>query len=63
MTKGNKIVLIKEITVKDRIYLSELPLNKNFFDSGLKRISNSHNTSRIEQLYKDANEKNANYIS
>ena len=63
MTKGNKIALIREIIGKDRIYLSELPLKKNFFDHGLKRILNSHNTARIEQLYKDSNEKNANYIA
>ena len=63
MTKGNKIPLIKEITGKDRFNLSELPLKKKFFDHGLKRISNSHNTARIEQLYKDLHEKNANYIA
>ena len=61
MTKGDKIALIKKITGKDRIYLSELPLKKNFFNHGLKRISNSHNTAIIEKLYKDANEKNANH--
>jgi len=62
MIKGNKAALITGITGQDGSYLAELLLKKGYEVHGLKRRSSSFNTSRIDHLYQDPHEKNANFF-
>ena len=62
MVKGNKVALITGITGQDGSYLAELLLEKGYEVHGLKRRSSSFNTSRIDHLYQDPHEKDANFI-
>ena len=62
MTKNNKVALITGITGQDGSYLAELLLEKGYEVHGLKRRSSSFNTSRIDHLYQDPHESNANFI-
>ena len=62
MSKANKVALITGITGQDGSYLAELLLEKGYEVHGLKRRASSFNTSRIDHLYQDPHEKNANFI-
>jgi GDPmannose 4,6-dehydratase len=56
-----KKALIFGITGQDGSYLAELLLKKNYIVNGVKRRSSSINTSRIDHIYQDPNEKNYNF--
>tara|TARA_B110000003_G_scaffold29414_1_gene27698 strand:- start:425 stop:1465 length:1041 start_codon:yes stop_codon:yes gene_type:complete len=56
-----KKALIFGVTGQDGSYLSEFLIKKNYEVHGVKRRSSSFNTSRIDHLYKDRNEKNINF--
>tara|TARA_Y100001978_G_scaffold194883_1_gene202478 strand:+ start:111 stop:1229 length:1119 start_codon:yes stop_codon:yes gene_type:complete len=62
MVKKNKVALITGITGQDGSYLAELLLEKGYVVHGLKRRSSSFNTSRIDHLYQDPHEKDANFF-
>ncbi|RPG57643.1 MAG: GDP-mannose 4,6-dehydratase [Flavobacteriales bacterium TMED235] len=62
MNRLDKVALITGITGQDGSYLAELLLKKNYVVHGLKRRSSSFNTSRIDHLYQDPHEKNANFF-
>ncbi len=53
-----KVALIFGVTGQDGSYLSELLLKKNYIVHGVKRRSSSINTSRIDHIYQDPNERN-----
>ena len=57
-----KKALITGITGQDGSYLAEFLLNKGYQVHGIKRRSSSINTSRIDHLYQDPNEKNLKLI-
>ena len=57
----NKVALIFGITGQDGSYLAEILLKKNYIVHGVKRRSSSLNTSRIDHIYQDPNEKNYNF--
>ena len=57
-----KKALIYGITGQDGSYLSELLLKKKYEVHGVKRRSSSLNTSRIDHLYQDPQQKNKNFI-
>jgi len=57
----NKKAIIFGITGQDGSYLAELLIKKNYEVHGVKRRSSSFNTSRIDHLYKDPNEKKNNF--
>jgi GDPmannose 4,6-dehydratase len=52
--------LITGITGQDGSYLAELLLDKGYEVHGIKRRSSSFNTERIDHLYKDPHESDAN---
>lgn len=54
-----KKALITGITGQDGSYLAEILLNKGYEVHGIKRRSSSFNTQRIDHLYKDFHDKNA----
>ncbi|HET7116734.1 MAG TPA: GDP-mannose 4,6-dehydratase [Hanamia sp.] len=56
-----KTALITGITGQDGAYLAELLLSKGYFVHGLKRRSSLINTYRIDHLYVDPHENNANF--
>ena len=58
----NKVALITGVTGQDGSYLAELLLNKGYVVHGIKRRSSSFNTSRIDHLYQDPHENDANFI-
>ena len=62
MIKSNKVALITGVTGQDGSYLAELLLRKGYEVHGLKRRSSSFNTSRIDHLYQDPHEKDANFF-
>ncbi len=62
MDKKSKVALITGVTGQDGSYLAELLLEKGYIVHGLKRRSSSFNTSRIDHLYQDPHESNANFI-
>ena len=62
MVKKNKVALITGVTGQDGSYLAELLLKKDYEVHGIKRRSSSFNTSRIDHLYQDPHEKDANFI-
>ncbi|MEO9070471.1 MAG: GDP-mannose 4,6-dehydratase [Ginsengibacter sp.] len=55
-----KTALITGITGQDGAYLAELLLSKGYFVHGVKRRSSLINTYRIDHLYVDPHENNAN---
>ncbi len=57
-----KIALITGITGQDGSYLAEFLLEKNYEVHGIKRRSSSFNTSRIDHIYKDPQNKKNNFI-
>ena len=58
MTVTKKIALITGITGQDGSYLAELLLDKGYEVHGIKRISSSFNTGRLDHLYQDPHDKN-----
>ena len=56
----HKTALITGITGQDGSYLCELLLSKGYKVIGLRRRSSSFNTGRIDHLYKDPHDPNAN---
>jgi GDPmannose 4,6-dehydratase len=56
-----KSALITGITGQDGAYLAELLLSKGYFVHGVKRRSSLINTYRIDHLYVDPHENNANF--
>ena len=62
MDKKSKVALITGVTGQDGSYLVELLLEKGYIVHGLKRRSSSFNTARIDHLYQDPHEANANFI-
>ncbi|HUZ58019.1 MAG TPA: GDP-mannose 4,6-dehydratase [Hanamia sp.] len=56
-----KTALITGITGQDGAYLAELLLGKGYFVHGVKRRSSLINTYRIDHLYVDPHENNANF--
>ena len=62
MTNTKKIALITGITGQDGSYLAELLLEKDYEVHGIKRRSSNFNTQRIEHLYQDPHDPDANLI-
>lgn len=56
-----KTALISGITGQDGAYLAELLLNKGYTVHGIKRRSSLINTYRVDHLYVDPHEENANF--
>ena len=61
--KINNVALITGITGQDGSYLAEFLLEKGYEVHGIKRLSSSFNTSRIDYPYKDPHEKKSRFIS
>ncbi|MBT3072157.1 GDP-mannose 4,6-dehydratase [Rhodomicrobium sp. Az07] len=57
-----KVALITGVTGQDGAYLADLLIEKGYIVHGIKRRSSSFNTGRIEHLYQDPHETNANFI-
>ena len=57
-----KKAIITGITGQDGSYLAELLLDKGYEVHGIRRRSSSFNTGRIDHLYKDPHEQEANLI-
>jgi len=56
-----KTALITGITGQDGAYLSEFLLNKGYMVHGIKRLSSSFNTARVDHLYQDMHEKGVRF--
>ena len=56
-----KKALITGITGQDGSYLAEFLLEKGYEVHGIKRRSSSFNSKRIDHLYQDKHDKNANF--
>ena len=48
-----KVALITGVTGQDGSYLAELLLSKGYEVHGVKRLSSSFNTGRVDHLYRD----------
>ena len=59
---SKKIALIFGITGQDGSYLAEFLLKKKYVVHGVKRRSSSINTSRIDHIYQEPNQKSRNFI-
>ena len=59
---SKKIALITGITGQDGAYLAEFLLDKGYEVHGIKRRSSLFNTDRIDHLYKDPHEPDANFF-
>ena len=57
-----KIALIFGITGQDGSYLAEFLLKKKYVVHGVKRRSSSINTSRIDHIYQEPNQKSRNFF-
>ncbi|HVU30666.1 MAG TPA: GDP-mannose 4,6-dehydratase, partial [Sphingomicrobium sp.] len=57
-----KVALVTGVTGQDGSYLSELLLSKGYVVHGLKRRSSSFNTERVDHLYRDPHESEANFF-
>jgi GDPmannose 4,6-dehydratase len=57
-----KVALVTGITGQDGAYLAELLLAKGYSVHGLKRRSSLFNTQRIDHLFQDFHEKEAQCI-
>ena len=57
-----KVALITGITGQDGSYLAEFLLKKKYEVHGIKRRSSSFNTSRIDHIYKDPQNKKNSFI-
>src|ERR1700689_4294251 len=52
----NRVALITGATGQDGAYLAELLLGKGYAVHGIKRLSPSFNTARVDHLYRDPHE-------
>ena len=59
---NKKIALIFGITGQDGSYLAEFLLKKNYVVHGVKRRSSSINTSRIDHIYQEPNQKSRSFF-
>lgn len=59
---NKKVALITGVTGQDGSYLAELLLEKGYEVHGIKRRTSLFNTARIDHLYKDPHEGNANFF-
>ncbi len=59
---SKKVALITGVTGQDGSYLAELLLEKGYIVHGVKRRSSSFNTQRIDHIYHDKHEANANFF-
>ncbi|MGF1763569.1 GDP-mannose 4,6-dehydratase [Aliivibrio kagoshimensis] len=57
-----KTALITGITGQDGSYLAEFLLEKGYEVHGIKRRSSSFNTERLDHIYQDRHEENANFF-
>lgn len=57
-----KVALITGVTGQDGSYLAELLLEKGYEVHGIKRRSSSFNTERIDHIYQDSHESDANFF-
>lgn len=57
-----KKALITGVTGQDGAYLAEFLLNKGYEVHGIKRRSSLINTQRVDHLYKDPHEEDANFF-
>lgn len=57
-----KIAFITGVTGQDGSYLAEFLIKKNYIVHGMKRRTSIINTSRIDHLYKEVQNKNSNFI-
>ncbi len=60
--KNNKVALITGITGQDGSYLAEFLLEKGYEVHGIKRRSSSFNTERLDHIYQDRHQENANFF-
>ncbi len=56
-----KTALITGITGQDGSYLAEFLLEKNYIVHGIKRRASSFNTQRVDHIYQDPHERDANF--
>jgi len=59
---SKKVALITGVTGQDGSYLAELLLEKGYEVHGIKRRASSFNTERIDHIYQDSHEANANFF-
>ena len=59
---SSKRALITGITGQDGSYLAELLLEKGYTVHGIKRRASSFNTTRIDHLYQDPHEQDAQLV-
>ena len=59
---SNKVALITGVTGQDGSYLAELLLGKDYIVHGIKRLSSSFNTGRIDHLYTDPHEPGGRFF-
>lgn len=59
---ARKIALITGVTGQDGSYLSELLLEKGYEVHGIKRRASLFNTARVDHIYQDKHEENANFF-
>lgn len=57
-----KRALITGITGQDGSYLAELLLEKGYEVHGIKRRASSFNTQRVDHIYQDRHQENANFV-
>lgn len=57
-----KVALITGVTGQDGAYLAEFLMRRGYIVHGVKRRSSSFNTSRIDHLYRDPHEDDANFF-
>lgn len=62
MSKINKVAFIKRVIVKGGGNLAQLLIEKDYEVNVLKRLFIPFNISRIDHLYQDPHESNANFI-
>lgn len=57
-----KRALITGVTGQDGSYLAELLLSKGYIVHGMKRRSSSFNTGRVDHIFQDRHEEDANFV-
>lgn len=59
---SKKVALITGVTGQDGSYLAEFLLEKGYEVHGIKRRASSFNTERVDHIYQDRHESNANFF-
>jgi len=59
---SKKVALITGVTGQDGSYLAELLLEKGYEVHGIKRRASSFNTERVDHIYQDRHETNAQFF-